>query len=148
MNPTNPFWRNTTLDRLTPDQWEALCDGCGRCCLQKLRNPTTGKIHYTWVACHLLDTRTCRCTAYLLRHTLVPDCLQLTPDTILELRWLPRTCAYRLVAEKKALPQWHPLVSGDPRSVHTAGISVRRRAISEQYVHPDDVDNFRVKGRF
>lgn len=147
-NPDIPFWRNTPLQLLTPAQWEALCDGCGRCCLQKLRNPTTGKVHYTRVACYLLDIPTCRCSEYDLRHILVPDCLKLSPDNIAELRWLPATCAYRLVAAKQALPPWHPLVSGDPRSVHRAGISVRHRAVSEQYVHPDDIDRFRIKGGF
>lgn len=143
-----PFWENTTLEQLTPDQWEALCDGCGRCCLQKLRHPTTGKVQYTWVACYLLDIETCRCTDYALRHILVPDCLELTAATIPALRWLPRTCAYRLVAEKKPLPPWHPLISGDPHSVQTAGISVRNRAISEQFVHPDDLENFYTQERF
>jgi len=144
----NHFWRHTPLDRLSADQWEALCDGCGRCCLQKLRNPTTGKIYYTWVACEVLDVHTCRCSQYHRRHTLVHDCQELTPANILELRWLPRTCAYRLVAENKELPSWHPLISGDPQSVHTAGISVRQLAISEQHVHPDDFENYRIKERF
>lgn len=140
-----PFWENKTLDQLTKDEWEALCDGCGRCCLQKLKNPTTGKVYYTWVACHLLDIDACRCTDYELRHILVPDCVELKPAKIIKLRWLPKTCAYRLIAERKPLPEWHPLVSGDPDSVHSAGISVRGRAVSELYVHPDDVENFRMK---
>jgi uncharacterized cysteine cluster protein YcgN (CxxCxxCC family) len=142
------FWRDKTLDQLTPDQWEALCDGCGRCCLQKLKNPTTGKVYYTWVACYLLDIQTCRCKDYDLRHILVPDCLELRPDNISSLHWLPKTCAYRLVAAGKELPHWHPLVSGTAGTVHSAGISVRRRAISEQHVHPDDLENFVMKKRF
>lgn len=144
----DPFWKNKTLGQLTPAQWEALCDGCGRCCLQKLKNPTTGKVYYTWVACHLLNIETCRCDHYDLRRLLVPDCLELTPGNISRLHWLPRTCAYRLVAAGKELPFWHPLVSGTPETVHTAGISIRHRAISEQYVHPDDVENFIMKHRF
>lgn len=141
------FWKDKTLDQLTPEQWEALCDGCGRCCLQKLKNPTTGKVYYTWVACRLLDIHQCRCRDYPRRHDLVPDCERLKPARIPKLRWLPRTCAYRLIAEGKPLYDWHPLVSGDPDSVHTAGISVRDRAISELYVHPDDVENFLAKER-
>jgi len=143
----NAFWHNKSLDQLTPEQWEALCDGCGRCCLQKLKNPTTGRVYYTWVACYLLDIQSCRCTDYELRHILVPDCLELKPDNILKLRWLPQTCAYRLIAEGKELPEWHPLVSGDSSSVHTAGICVRDRAVSEEHVHPDDVENFRMQHR-
>ncbi len=142
-----PFWRNKTLEELTSWQWEALCDGCGRCCLQKLKNPTTGKVTYTWVACCLLDINTCRCTDYEMRHILIPDCVTLIPKNIIKLRWLPKTCAYRLVAEGKDLPEWHPLVSGDRNSVHEAGMSVRNRAISEEYVHPDDIENFVMKER-
>lgn len=143
-----PFWQNRSLDQLTPRQWELLCDGCGRCCLQKLKHPTTGKVSYTWVACYLLDIEACRCTDYELRHILVPDCLSLHSGNIPKLHWLPKTCAYRLVAEGRELPAWHPLVSGDSESVHSAGISVRGRAISEEHVHPDDVENFCMKRRF
>jgi uncharacterized cysteine cluster protein YcgN (CxxCxxCC family) len=141
------FWKDKTLEQLTPEQWEALCDGCGRCCMQKLKNPTTGKVYYTWVACRLLDIHQCRCSDYPRRHDLVSDCVRLKPAGIPKLRWLPRTCAYRLIAEGKPLYDWHPLVCGDRDSVHTAGISVRDRAISEIYVHPDDVENFLAKER-
>jgi uncharacterized protein len=96
----------------------------------------------------LLDIHTCRCSQYQQRHILVHDCLELTPANIRKLRWLPRTCAYRLVAENKELPSWHPLISGDPQSVHAAGISVRQLAISEQHVHPDNFEKYRVKERF
>ncbi len=142
------FWVGKTLAQLTVSQWEALCDGCGRCCLQKLKNPTTGKVDYTWVCCYLLDIETGRCSDYELRHILVPDCLRLEPSNIPKLRWLPRSCAYRLVAEGKALPEWHPLITGDPESVYTAGISIRQRAISEEHVHPDDLVNFQIKEKF
>ena len=142
------FWVGKTLEQLTPSQWEALCDGCGRCCLQKLKNPTTGKVNYTWVACYLLDIKTCRCSAYDLRHILVPDCIKLEAGNIRKLRWLPRTCAYRRIAEGKELPSWHPLVTGHPRSVVAAGISVKGRAVSEEHVHPDDLMNFQVKEKF
>lgn len=142
------FWTGKKLEELTPRQWESLCDGCGRCCLQKLKNPTTGKVRYTWVACFLLDIKTCRCSNYDLRHILVPDCLKLKPQNILKLRWLPKTCAYRLVAEGKDLPDWHPLITGDPESVHKTGNSIRQRAISEEHVHPDDLVNFQIKENF
>jgi uncharacterized cysteine cluster protein YcgN (CxxCxxCC family) len=132
---------------MTPEQWESLCDGCGRCCLQKLKNPTTGKVYYTRVACFLLDLETCRCTQYELRHALVPDCVELKPCSILKLHWLPKTCAYRLIAQGKQLPDWHPLVSGSPASIHEAGISVRHRAVSEIYVHPDDFENYTLDQR-
>lgn len=142
------FWTGKALEDFNADQWEALCDGCGRCCLQKLKHPTTGKVTTTWVSCFLLDTETCRCTDYENRHILVPDCLELTPDSIPKLRWLPKTCAYRRIAEGKALPDWHPLRSGDQASVHTHGISVSGKAVSEEHVHPDDLANFAVKERF
>lgn len=142
------FWVNKTLDHLSPDQWELLCDGCGRCCLQKLRNPTTGKVYYTSVACHLLDLETCRCSHYDMRHVLVPDCVELHAGNILKLRWLPKSCAYRLIAEGRPLPDWHPLVSGDPQSVHAAGMSVRHRAISEILVRPDEIENYILPQRF
>ncbi|MDJ0783075.1 MAG: YcgN family cysteine cluster protein [Desulfosarcinaceae bacterium] len=142
-----PFWETTPLDRMTPDQWESLCDGCGRCCLEKFQDPKTGKVDYCWVACYLLDTQSCRCSDYDLRRFLVPDCLQLRPETVGQLRWLPRTCAYRRLAEGKSLAGWHPLVTGDPTSVHRAGISVRDKAISAAHVHPDDVAAYLIKPR-
>jgi len=142
------FWENATLDQLTPAQWEALCDQCGRCCLQKFKKPTTGKVYYTWIACYLLDIETCHCTQYHLRHVLVPDCISLSAANIPKLRWLPKTCAYRRIAEGKDLPQWHTLISGNSESVYDAGISIRHHAVSETLVHPDDVDSFRVKERF
>jgi uncharacterized cysteine cluster protein YcgN (CxxCxxCC family) len=148
LDMAEPFWKGKSLQALTTKEWEALCDGCGRCCLQKLKHPTTGKVSYTWVACYLLDVQTCRCSDYDLRHILVPDCLKLKPDNIAKLRWLPKTCAYRRIAEGKALPPWHPLLTGNSDSVHTAGMSVRRRAISEEHVHPDDLVNFQITERF
>ena len=139
-----PFWKILSLDQMSREQWESLCDGCGRCCLQKFQDPKTGKVTYTWVSCYLLDTQACCCTAYDQRTTLVPDCLVLTAGKIPRLRWLPRTCAYRRLHEGKDLAAWHPLVSGDPDSVHRAGISVRDKAISEVYVHPEDVDFYAI----
>ena len=142
-----PFWRGKTLAQLSTEQWEALCDGCGRCCLEKLKSPTTGKVYYTRVACHLLDTDACRCTHYALRHALVSNCVELRPDNIPRLRWLPKTCAYRLVAAGRELPEWHPLVSGSPDSVHKAGISVRGWAVCPQSVYPDDLEKYILKER-
>ncbi len=141
------FWIDKRLDQLSPEQWEALCDGCGRCCLQKLRNPTTGKVYYTSVACRLLDLDTCRCKQYDTRHALVPDCVELTPQNIIKLNWMPKTCAYRLIAQGKDLPDWHPLVNHDPHSIHTAEISVRHRAISETHIHPDDLEKYTLAER-
>lgn len=106
-------------------EWESLCDGCGRCCLVKLEDEDTGTVHYTDVGCTLLDGATCRCSDYPRRQERVPDCLRLTPETVRRLRWLPETCAYRVLADGRDLAPWHPLVSGDPGTVHTAGISVQ-----------------------
>ncbi len=112
---------------MTEAEWESLCDGCARCCLVKLEDEDTGKIHHTDIACRLLDGKTCRCTDYPRRAKRVPDCVTLTPHEVRTLTWLPPTCGYRLVAEGKDLYDWHPLKSGDPDSVHDAGISVRGR---------------------
>lgn len=139
-----PFWEILRLEEMSPEQWESLCDGCGRCCLQKFQDGKTGKVTYTWVSCYLLDTQLCRCTDYDHRTTLVPDCLVLTPEMIPRLRWLPRTCAYRRLFEGKKLDDWHPLLSGDPDSVHRAGISVQDKAVCEVNVHPEDVDFYAI----
>lgn len=126
------FWRGRPLGQLSPDEWEALCDGCARCCLLKLEDATTGKVSYTNVRCRLLDPKTCRCTDYANRAARVPDCMTLTPDNVRDAGWLPRTCAYRLLATGDELPEWHPLVSGDPFSVVRAGISVAGRTVPEE----------------
>lgn len=131
-----PFWRHVRLQDMSPKQWESLCDGCGKCCLNKLEDIDTGELAYTNVACRLLDLGVCRCTRYEERSRLVPDCVVLTPDNIADLHWMPSTCAYRLLAEGRDLLDWHPLVSGDPDSVHRAGVSVRGRAISERHAGP------------
>lgn len=130
-----PFWERP-LDKLAPDEWEALCDGCGQCCLHKLEDVDTGRIFPTRVACRLLDVDTAVCTDYPNRKSKVPDCLQLTPETAGKLPWLPETCAYRLRAEDKPLPGWHYLLSGDRDAVVAAGISVAGRVIGEDEAGP------------
>ena len=126
-----PFWIEKSLDEMTRSEWESLCDGCGRCCLNKLEDYDSGEISWTNVACRLLDGETCRCRDYENRHEVVPDCLPLTPESVKTMTWLPPTCAYRLVAEEKPLYWWHYLVSGDRETVHRAGISVRGRTVGE-----------------
>ena len=130
-----PFWRTTPLEAMSDAQWESLCDGCGRCCLVKLEDEDDGSVHYTDIGCTLLDAGTCRCRDYPNRQAKVPDCIRLTPGTVAATAWLPPTCAYRLVAEGRDLPWWHPLVSGSPETVHEAGISVRGRVAASE----DDV---------
>jgi uncharacterized protein len=129
---TAPFWKTKPLERMTRAEWESLCDGCGRCCLHKLRDDETGRLAFTNVACRLLNTQTCRCADYEHRRAWVPDCVKLTPAKLKKIDWLPPTCAYRLLAEGKDLAWWHPLVSGDPETVHRAGVSVRGRAVAER----------------
>ncbi len=127
----NGFWRTKTLEEMSREEWEALCDGCARCCLIKLEDDETGEISCTDIACRLLDHATCRCTRYARRRALVPDCVDLTPKVVRGLTWLPSTCAYRLLAEGKDLHWWHPLVSGDPDTVRMAGVSVHGRIVPE-----------------
>jgi uncharacterized protein len=131
-SPDIPFWRAKRLSQMTPAEWESLCDGCGKCCLHKLQYDRPREIKYTNVACRLLDLDSCRCSDYPNRKKKVPDCVRLRPEEIKRLKWLPTTCAYRLLANGEDLMWWHPLVSGDPETVHSAGISVRGRAIAER----------------
>jgi uncharacterized cysteine cluster protein YcgN (CxxCxxCC family) len=135
-----PFWTTKRLEEMSSAEWESLCDGCGRCCLKKLEDEATGRIAYTDVACRLLDRERCRCTRYRTRTKLVADCVALEPNSAREFQWLPTTCAYRRIAEGKALEWWHPLVSGDPNTVHSAGISVRGRVLAERDVPADELD--------
>lgn len=128
---SEPFWRRLTLDEMSSVQWESLCDGCGRCCLNKLEDEDTGEIAWTSIACRLFDEDTCRCSDYQHRSAKVPECIRLTPETVRSLSWLPPTCAYRLIDEGHDLYWWHPLVSGDPQTVIDAGISVLGRTLRE-----------------
>lgn len=123
----SPFWKTKTLDAMNDQEWESLCDGCGRCCLVKLEDEDTGDYYATDLVCRLFDETTCRCRDYPNRQKHVDDCVRLTPDVVRGIGWLPPTCAYRLVAEGKDLAWWHPLVSGDPETVVQAGISVKGR---------------------
>jgi uncharacterized cysteine cluster protein YcgN (CxxCxxCC family) len=143
--PRAPFWRVKRLDEMTTAEWESLCDGCGRCCLNKLEDIETGEISWTHVACRLLDDETCRCRDYPNRFRKVADCLALTPENVPGLGWLPPTCAYRLVDEGRDLYWWHHLVSGDRATVHQAGISVRERTISEADVPAQDLEEHIVE---
>ncbi|MEO1205935.1 MAG: YcgN family cysteine cluster protein [Pseudomonadota bacterium] len=140
-----PFWRHLKLEEMTADQWESLCDGCGRCCLLKLEDEDTGEIHLTKLSCRLLNVGTCRCSDYENRHHRVSDCLSINPETVRALSWLPPTCGYRKVAEGRDLSWWHPLVSGDPESVHQAGISVRGWVRNEDHVSDDDWSRYVIE---
>ena len=131
------FWEEKTLTEMTKQEWESLCDGCAKCCLIKLEDIDTAKVYYSKVVCKLMDQNTCQCTNYQERSTIVSDCVWLTPKDIDQFHWLPSTCAYRLLAEGKSLEWWHPLISGDPATVHEAGVSIRGRCISEEHVHPN-----------
>jgi hypothetical protein len=131
-----PFWKTKTLAEMTADEWESLCDGCGKCCLEKLQDRWTRRVSYTEVACRLLDIEACRCSRYPQRRRHVPECEQLTAENVRRFTWLPSTCAYRLLARGDDLPWWHPLVSGDPETVHLAGASVRGRAIPHRRAGP------------
>lgn len=130
------FWETTPLSELTKAQWESLCDGCAKCCLEKLEDENTRRIVYTNVACRLLDHSSCRCTDYPNRSRVVPSCVTLTPAVLADPYWLPATCAYRLVAEGRPLPDWHPLLTGDPSSVVEAGHAVGSWVISEDAAGP------------
>lgn len=138
MTDAAPFWKTKSLSEMTQSEWERLCDGCGQCCLHKLEDVDTGTIAVTDVACAYLDLDSCRCRDYANRSVNVPDCVTLTAATIATLHWMPESCAYRRLAEGQDLAWWHPLVSGDPETVHEAGISIRGRAVSEETV--DDLE--------
>ncbi|MEP5151389.1 YcgN family cysteine cluster protein [Planktotalea sp.] len=133
------FWERKTMAQMSQKEWEALCDGCGKCCLNKLEDEDSGEVALTNVACRLLDDSTCHCSQYPIRHQFIPECIVMTPDNIAEHQyWLPQTCAYRLVYEGRPLEKWHPLISGDPASVHAAGVSVKGKTVPEFEVHEDE----------
>ncbi len=133
------FWERKPLSQMSPTEWEALCDGCGKCCLNKLEDEDTGAVELTRVACRLFDDATCRCAQYDIRHSFVPECIVLTPETIEQhAYWLPRTCAYRLLHLGRPLYDWHPLISGRADSVHEAGVSVRGMTVPEFEIADDE----------
>lgn len=138
---SNLFWQEKTLNEMSQDEWESLCDGCGLCCLHKLEDEDSNEVFYTDVACKLLDIHRCRCTNYPQRQSLVDDCLMLSTENIDQFHWLPQTCAYRLLATGQPLFDWHPLISGNNESVHDAGISIRNRAFPESNVKNNDLEN-------
>ena len=140
------FWERFPLEDLTPDEWEALCDNCGRCCLRKLEDTDTGEVEYTNVVCRLFDADNCTCGQYALRKQLVPDCVILTPENLERIAyWMPATCAYRLLHEGQPLFDWHPLVSGRPESVREAGISMHNRVVHEFEVEEEDLEHYIVE---
>ena len=133
------FWETIPLDRMTPAEWEALCDGCGKCCLNKIEFEDDGEVAFTRIACRLLDGDTCRCTHYQTRRQFVPECIQISPASLPNIAyWLPRTCAYLLLYQGKPLYHWHPLISGDANSVHDAGVSVQGWTVPETEVEEAD----------
>ena len=143
---TGFFWKTKTLEEMSDSEWESLCDGCARCCLEKLEDEDTGKLYLTHIGCRLLDAGLCTCKDYQHRTDKVPDCVRLTPQNVRTLSWLPPSCGYRLVAEGRDLYWWHPLISGDPNTVHEAGVSVRGRVVaSEDEVEASDLEDHIVR---
>jgi hypothetical protein len=141
--PGQPFWKRKRLDEMTAAEWESLCDGCGLCCLVRFEDEDTGEIIPTRVHCKLFNPETCTCTDYANRKRHVPDCIKLTPGNIEALEWMPKSCAYRRLHEGRDLAAWHPLISGDPESVHRAGVSVRGQTVSEEALaDPEDALDF------
>lgn len=132
------FWELKPLEEMTADEWESLCDGCGKCCLHKLEDEDTDELFYTQVACKLLDLNTCRCSDYPNRIKYVPDCIKLDINKLETFKWLPPSCSYRLIREGKPLPEWHYLITGDRNSIHQADASVKRWAVSEEKVANED----------
>ncbi|WP_120500448.1 YcgN family cysteine cluster protein [Roseovarius sp. EL26] len=133
------FWEKTPLNKMTPKEWEALCDGCGKCCMNKLEDEDTGEVALTRVACRLFDDSSCHCAQYPIRHQFIPECITLSPDNMEEnLYWMPETCAYKLLWKGEPLYNWHPLISGDPNAVHTAGVSMQDRTVPEFEIDEDD----------
>lgn len=141
MKQEMPFWITKTFKEMSHDEWEALCDGCAKCCLHKIEDIDSGEVYTTDVACRLLDLRTCRCKDYEHRGELVSDCLQLTPEVLEEITWLPKTCAYRRLAEGRSLARWHPLVSGDKNTVFQVGIAICGKVVAEEMVDMADIED-------
>ncbi|MDH5545971.1 MAG: YcgN family cysteine cluster protein [Gammaproteobacteria bacterium] len=139
---SNKFWENKSLESFTSEEWESLCDRCGKCCTLRLEDIDDGALYSTNIVCKYFALEHSQCQCYTRRSELVPDCLTLTPKLVREINWLPSTCAYLLIRDGVPLPDWHPLISGSPLSVETNGHSIREKVISEYDVHPDDIENF------
>lgn len=129
-----PFWQTKTLSEMTREEWESLCDGCGLCCLQKLQDDDTNEVYYTDLHCRYRQEHTHQCTIYHTRNEQVPECVWLTPEQANEFFWLPKTCAYRVLAEGKPLPDWHYLVCGDKQTVHQTGISLKGKTVADDTI--------------
>ena len=137
--PDEPFWKTKNMAEMSRNEWESLCDSCGKCCCIRLEDEDTGQVYITDVACMLFDPHTCRCGDYTNRSTLVPDCVTLSPVNVSQLHWMPKTCAYRLIAEGKDLPDYHHLVSGSRDTIHEVGMSVQDAVTSEALVEEDEI---------
>ena len=137
-NSKVPFWKTKNMAEMSPSEWESLCDNCGKCCCIRLEDEVTGDIYITDVACKLFDPASCKCTDYANRSKKVPDCVTLTKDNVAQLKWMPRTCAYRLVSEGKDLPDYHHLISGSRETIHEVGMSVQDAVTSEIFVTEDE----------
>lgn len=138
----NKFWQEKSLEQMNSDEWESLCDGCGKCCLHKLENEENGRVYYTSIACEYLNITNCLCKGYANRKSLVPTCVVLSKENISQFNWLPTTCAYRVLSEGGELPEWHPLVSLSDGSVHEVGVSVASYAIPECEVSAEDFEDY------
>lgn len=137
------FWELKSLEQMNTTEWESLCDGCGKCCLIKLEDEDTAEIHFTSVVCDLIDLSTCRCTNYAARCKLVPDCIDLKQhQNFKDYTWLPASCAYRLLADGKPLPSWHPLITGNPNSTRLAGVTISSYAVKESSVNANDLQHY------
>lgn len=145
MTVQKDFWKNKQLSEMTLEEWEALCDGCGVCCLYKVEDEDTGEVDLTNIACRFLDLECIRCQLYDERKQAMPTCIKLTPSKVEKLQWLPETCAYRLIIKGNPLPSWHPLESGDTESVHRAGISVRNKVIPESMVDLNHIEDYVIE---
>ena len=140
------FWAHVPTEKMTATEWEALCDGCGKCCLNKLEDEDTGHVVLTRIACRLLDDTSCHCSQYEIRHQFVPECIQLTPKSLPDhMYWMPDTCAYRLIYDGRPLFPWHPLISGNAQSVHDAGVSAQGITESEMDIHEDDWEDYVIE---
>jgi len=133
------FWEIKTLEQMTEDEWESLCDGCGLCCLVKIEDEGSGEVLNTSASCKLLDIEHCQCGDYINRFKLAPMCTKLTLDELPKMDWLPESCAYKRLASNQSLPEWHYLISGDKNSVHEGGVSAKWFALSEEYIHPEQL---------